>query len=98
MTCIVNNFRFFELTFSKYSTKSTGIQPHLGAFTKVASSAFVPTKARNCASRRCRKPQFLLVGVAPQTPFSAPLPGLAARLVPERCCSCSAGTGGACAP
>lgn len=35
--------------------------------TIVASSAFVPTKARNCGSRRCRKPQFLLVGVVPQT-------------------------------
>ena len=52
--------------------------------TIVASSAFVPTKARNCGSRRCRKPQFLLVGVAPQTPFSAPLPGLVARSLAAR--------------
>ena len=29
--------------------------------TIVASSVFVPTKTRNCGSRRCRKPQFLLV-------------------------------------
>ena len=35
--------------------------------TIVASSVFVPTKTRNCGSRRCRKPQFLLVGVVPQT-------------------------------
>ena len=34
---------------------------YLGAVTKVASSVFVPTKTRNCGSRRCRKPQFLLV-------------------------------------
>jgi len=42
-----------------------------GDFTGVrylASNVFVPTKTRNCGSRRCRKPQFLLVGVAPQTP------------------------------
>ena len=66
--------------------------------TIVASSAFVPTKARNCGSRRCRKPQFLLVGVAPQTPFSAPWPGLAARSIPERYCFCSAETGRPCRP
>lgn len=38
--------------------------------TIVASSVFVPTKARNSGSRRCRKPLFLLVGGScPQTPF-----------------------------
>ncbi|WP_304522534.1 hypothetical protein, partial [Bacteroides acidifaciens] len=62
----------------------------------MASSVFVPTKTRNSGSRHCRKPLFLLVGVVPQTPFSAPWPGLAARSFDERCCPCSAGTCGAC--
>ena len=66
--------------------------------TIVASSVFVPTKTLNCGFRRCRKPQFLLVGVVPQTPFSAPLPGLAARSFHKRYCSCFAGTDGDCAP
>ena len=42
--------------------------------------------------RRCRQKSLsLLVGVAPQTPLSAPLPGLAARSVPERWYPCFAG-------
>jgi len=45
--------------------------------------------------RRCRQKSLsLLVGVAPQTPLSAPLPGLAARSVPERYSPCFAGKGG----
>lgn len=45
--------------------------------------------------RRCRQKSLsLLVGVAPQTPLSAPLPGLAARSVPERWYPCFAGKGG----
>ena len=63
----------------------------------LASSVFVPTKTRNCGSRRCRKPQFLLVGVAPQTPFSAPRLGLAARSFHERCFSSDPGNDGVCA-
>ena len=63
----------------------------------MTSSAFVPTKARNSGSRRCRKPLFLLVGVAPQTPFSAQWPWLAACSFHERCYSCYPGKDGACA-
>ena len=47
------------------------IFPRFGGITIVASSVFVPTKTRNCGSWRCRKPLFLLVGVAPQTLFQS---------------------------
>ncbi len=64
-------FQFVELIFSKYSTKSTGIQPHFGAFTKVASRAFVPTNAQNRLPAWPPKICFCLLGQCPK-PFEQP--------------------------
>ena len=62
---------FVELTRPKYSTNPTGIQPHCRAFTKVASSAFVPTNAQNRLPVWPPKICFCLLGQRPK-PFEQP--------------------------